>query len=242
MPYHSSAEHENHMKGKKAQGYEGFGRTMLAAVGAIAFLVVLVQSGAANALFFNDENTESLNTLAKELDQKGDGYGPLLLPLDEDMALVGFSPDAVQFTCVNCFKTITIGLEMGLQTPYVSSFLKKPQTRACADSSCLCLCKDISSASLDSPEMTCGTFACKKISATIFEKPLVGLTTPSSAENKQMSWEGGFLFGKGDGVRNGLPEVPSKSRVAVSLERKRIGSISYASACPKYPCIPSQQN
>jgi hypothetical protein len=182
---------------------------------------------------------QSSEKLANQLNSLSLGEAPqVLLTLDKESAIVGFSKNTADFRCVGCPKELRTG---GNRYAYT---IQKPAVPECTAKPCVCFCSRPTSAGIENTQtielykLTCKSFTCTSLSTDIPSFTSLEKAFPAATlgEREYPYWQNGFFFARSDSISNGV-RMNSQQQITAYLESNALGKDTFSNACPRLPCV-----
>src|SRR3989338_1854243 len=177
---------------KKGMAIEALMRIIISVI--LLFIAIRVGQKVIS-IFAGSDAPKSLETFTEELnDLKNDESKAAFVILDPDMAVIGFSKRATEFSCYGCLND----KEYSGKPIYYS--MKKPAYSECSDKACACVClSDFSALPIsqgEARELYCRKFYCRTIDMDV--APKISLQGPLQKKGIDLAtypyWENGFMF------------------------------------------------
>ncbi len=226
---------------------EALMRLMIAIV--LLFIVFKIGKQVVYALFGGSNSIQSFEKLVEEMNSIKGYENPkeILLSMDKETAVVGFSKNSEEFQCKGC-KDTSFGIY----------FIKKPYNEECKNEPCICLCRGLTLGNdpdrMDETKFECKQFFCKKLKydiapkisfkETLDKKKVITLNYPSS---HSPYWENGFFFmrlgstylKKSNPFSDRITELigDEGTKIVVTIQEEFVNGKYYVGACPIRPCI-----
>jgi len=228
---------QKNMISKKGFAVHAFTRIIIMII--LFFVVFNAGKLVAKSLF---GKPQYFNDFVSNLNKEELGSRQMLITLDKESAVVGFSKSG-NYECYDC--------GIGIQSNHLDAKFERPSADECKDSSCVCLCQNVMVADKGSSEpisISCEKLTCEKLNYEVY--PEIHLNEAYLNKYKQGAagsgydirsyWKGGFFYsrGLGDGYQllNGLP-LNTELSMTARLEKKNLNGNVHIGLCPELPCI-----
>ena len=230
---------------KKGMAIEALMRIIIAVI--LLFIAIKVGQKVAS-IFSGSDAPKSLETFTDDINNLGNGESKQsFIILDPNMAVIGFSKNAVEFRCNGCIQE-TAEFKDGVRpsNPNLDQYysMKKPSYSECTNNACVCVCLSdfgvLPNSHGDSRELYCRKFYCRTINTDV--SPKIYLQIPLQKKKIVLPaypyWENGFMFSRRSSSNipsNGMDTANTERSQVVCITKTKIADIYYSQAYPA-PC------